>query len=102
MKKQLKIGTWNLCNGLAMKMDFVKFALKKYKLDIFFLQETEISQDYDLRLLEVQGYRLETEQKSAKEKIRLVCYIHEALSYKRTLEEENTHYFVKTRQWLCI
>jgi hypothetical protein len=29
MKKKLLIGTWNLCNGLTIKMDYVKAVLKE-------------------------------------------------------------------------
>ena len=51
MKTQLRIGTWNLCNGLAMKMDYVKAVIKEKIIDVLFLQETEIPNGYDTSLL---------------------------------------------------
>ena len=50
MKKDLKIGTRNQCNGVAMKMDYVKNILPKKKFDVLFLQETEIPNGHDFNL----------------------------------------------------
>ena len=55
MKKQLRIGTWNLCNELAMKMNYVKSVLQEGKIDVLFLQETEIPNGYDMTLLNISG-----------------------------------------------
>ena len=50
MKKKLLIGTWNLCNGMTMKMDYVKAILNEKRLDILFLQETVIPDGYNMSL----------------------------------------------------
>ena len=94
IKKQLKIGTWNLCIGLAMKMNYVKTVLTQNDIDILFLQEIEILDKFDLGLLNITGFVLEYEKRSTGKKKRLVCYIRETISYKRTLEEENSHVIV--------
>jgi hypothetical protein len=33
MKKKLLIGTWNLCNGMTMKMDYLRAVLKEKRLE---------------------------------------------------------------------
>ena len=91
MKKKLLIGTWNLCNGMTMKMDYIKAVLKEKRLDILFLQETEIPDGYNMSLLNIPGFKLECELKSLGNRIRLVCYIRENISFKRKFEEENSH-----------
>jgi len=91
MKKKLLIGTWNLCNGMTMKMDYIKAVLKEKRLDILFLQETEIPDGYNMSLLNIPGFKLECELKSLGNKIRLVCYIRENISFNRKFEEENSH-----------
>ena len=80
MKKKLFIGTWNLCNGMTMKMDYIKAVLKEKRLDILFLQETEIPDGCNMSLLNIPGFKLECELKSLGNKIRLVCYIRENIS----------------------
>jgi len=42
MTRSLRIGSWNVCNGIAMKMDYVKNAITEYDLDILFIQEAEL------------------------------------------------------------
>ena len=91
MKKKLFIGTWNLCNGMTMKMDYIKAVLKEKRLDILFLQETEIPDGCNMSLLNIPGCKLECELNSLGNKIRLVCYIRKKISFKRKLEEENSH-----------
>ena len=56
MKKQLLIGTWNLCNEMTMKM---KAVLNEKKLDSLFLQETKIPDGYNMSLLYIPGFKLE-------------------------------------------
>jgi len=58
MKKKLLIGTWNLCNGMTMKMDYVKVVLNEKRLDILFLQETEIPDGYNMSLFNIPGFKL--------------------------------------------
>ena len=71
MKTQLQIGTCNLCNGLAMKMDYVKAVIKEKTIDVLYLQETEIPNGYD----NIPGFKLECENKTQEKKVRIVCYI---------------------------
>ena len=65
--------------------------LNEKRLDILFLQETEIPDGYYMSLLNKPGFKLECELKSLGNKIRLVCSICENISFKRQLEEENSH-----------
>ena len=80
MKTQLRIGTWNLCNGLAMKMDYVKAVIKEKIIDVLFLQETEIPDGYDMSLFNIPGFQLKCKNKIQGKKVRLVCYIREHFS----------------------
>ena len=91
MKKKLLIGTWNLCNGITMKMDYIKAVLKQKSLNILFLQETEILNGYNMSLVNIPGFKLESELNCLGNKIRLVCYIGENFSFKRKFKEENSH-----------
>jgi hypothetical protein len=81
---QKEIGTWNLCNGIIMKMDYVKIAMKEKGFAILFLEKTKIPDGYDISLLNIQGFKLECELKSSDldNKIRLVCYIRENIFSK--------------------
>jgi exonuclease III len=76
---------------MTMKMDYVKAILNEKRLDILFLQETVIPDGYNMSLLNMPGFKLDCELKSTGNKIRLVCYIHEKISFKRQFEEENSH-----------
>ena len=87
--KRLLIGSWNLCNGLCNKVIFVKQLLYQRDLDVLFLQETEIPQQYDLRSLSVDGYV--TEFCNSTDKVRLVAYIKSDILYTRVNEEDNTN-----------
>ena len=58
-KKAINVGSWNLCNGLLNKKDYVKNVLNEYQLDILFLQETEIPTDTEITLLSIGGYSCE-------------------------------------------
>jgi len=49
---------------MTMKIDYVKAVLNKKRLDILFLQETEIPDGYNMSLLKIPGFRLECELKS--------------------------------------
>ncbi len=65
--------------------------MKEKRLDILFLQETEIPDGYNMSLLNIPGFKFECELKSLGNKIRPVCYIRENISLKRKFEEENSH-----------
>jgi hypothetical protein len=77
MKKKLLIRTWNLCNRKTIIIDYVKAVLKEKRLDILFLQESEILNGYNISLVNIPGFKLESELNSLGKKIRLVCYIGE-------------------------
>ena len=62
---------------------------KEKTIDIYFLQETEIPNGYDISLLNIPGFNWECENKTQGKKVRLFCYIRETLIYKRKFEEEN-------------
>ena len=59
MTRRLKIGSWNVCNGIATKMDYVKNALTEYDLDVLFIQEAEISETLQRDLYNIKGYTIE-------------------------------------------
>jgi hypothetical protein len=44
-----------------------------------------------MSLLNIPGFKLECELKSLGNRIRLVCYIRDNISFKRKFEEENSH-----------
>ena len=80
-----------MCNRKTIIIDYVKAVLKEKRLDILFLQETEILNGYNISLVNIPGFKLESELKSLGNKIRLVCYIGENFFFKRKFEEENSH-----------
>ena len=61
MESNLKIGTWNLCLGLANKKDIVTVYLKTKEISICRLQETEIPVNYPEKILNCNDYVLELE-----------------------------------------
>ena len=84
-KISLKIATWNLCNGLTNKVQYVKDMLQTHDMDIIFLQETEIKMDYDVKLLNIRGYTLESSK--SKNMMQTVAYIKDNVIYKRVNEK---------------
>ncbi len=58
-KRALKIVSWNLCNGLLNKVDYVKNILLEHNVDIILLQETELPNDTDMNLINIQGSQIE-------------------------------------------
>jgi exonuclease III len=60
-KKNLNVCTWNLCLGLQYKLNYVKEILIKDDIDILCLQETEIEEGFDMNVLKINGYELETD-----------------------------------------
>ena len=86
-----KIGTWNLCLGLANKKDLVKETLLNEKIDICCVQETDIVKDYPEDLLTFPGFSLELEKNDVK--ARFGVYLSTKISYKRRndLEGQNSH-----------
>ena len=72
-----------LVQWIDNKNGLCKSSFERKKLDILFLQETEIPDGYNMSLLNIPSFKLEFEMKSLGNKIRLVCYICESISFKR-------------------
>ena len=94
MMDNLKIATLNLCLGLKNKKDLVKAILFENEIDVLLMQETEIEQDFDCKLLRIPGYVLELEDN--RDKKRVGIYIKDNLNFLRKpdLEAENVHIIV--------
>jgi exonuclease III len=84
-KKTINICTWNLCLGLQYKLSYVKEILFKEEIDVLCLQETELESDFDLEILNINGYVLETD--FANNTIRSVVYIKSTLNYERLVNQ---------------
>ena len=91
---QIKIATLNLCLGLKNKKDLVKDILCENSVDILLMQETEIDNGFDCRLLSIPGYVLEIEEKCNKKRVGF--YIKDSIKYQRRseFEEKNCHIIV--------
>ena len=66
MPCDLKIGTLNLCLGLPNKKDMVVEMLRLNKLNVCWLQETEIPENFPENILNFNGYDLELETNKEK------------------------------------
>ena len=88
-KKKLNIATWNVCNGLLHKLDYVKDLLNEHKIDILFLQEAELKTSNLGNHLNIPGYIIETSVSSST--IRTVAYIQKDVIYKRVIEKMDTN-----------
>jgi len=89
----VKICTWNVCLGARCKISIIKELLVKNHIDILCLQEVEITNDEEINAYEVENYSLEIETVSEPFKKRTLMYIHNAVSYQRMLdiEESDNH-----------
>jgi exonuclease III len=56
-----KIGTLNLCLGLANKKELVKNLIYEENIDVLCLQETELANNLDHHLMNFPNYRYESE-----------------------------------------
>ena len=83
---QPRIGTWNLCLGLANKKDLVIEALKRNEIIVCGLQETEIDKNFPENLLSCGGYSIELEMNN--EKKRAGVYVRNDIQYNRRLDLE--------------
>ena len=90
----IKIATWNLCLGLFHKKDYVRSLLYENEIDVFALQEIELSPDIDTENLKIRGYSLEVENNNKKR--RVAIYIRNTVTYKRRedLEKVNLHLII--------
>jgi hypothetical protein len=91
MNELIRIGTWNLCLGLANKKDYVTSKLHDEKINICCLQECEIDPNQDEKTLTLPNYKIELEDNVYKK--RTGIYIHNSVEYERQrhLEEPNNH-----------
>ena len=91
---QTKVASWNLCLGLFHKKDYVKATLHKYNIDILNLQEAEIKEGLNEKILNIPGYSLETEKSFSMK--RVATYVNNNVKYRRRkdLEEEGCHMLV--------
>ena len=91
MNELIRIGTWNLCLGLANKKDYVTSKLHDEKINICCLQECEIDPNQDEKTLTLPNYKIELEDNEYKK--RTAIYIHNSVEYERQrhLEEPNNH-----------
>ena len=87
----LKIATLNLSLGLKFKKDLIKDLLQKNDIDILLMQETEIEFGYDLKLLNIPGYRIGVEINEKKSGV--ATYQKNSIKYFRRfeMEGENNH-----------
>ena len=92
--KQLKIGSWNLCNGLMNKVNYVKDLLLESNIDILFLQETELKLPINVGVLTVSGYNIEVSKASSTS--RLVAYIKNKIRYQRVDERIDSNVILLT------
>ena len=86
----LKIGSWNLCNGLSNKVGYIRALLVEHDLDILLLQEAEIQvHKMDLSLLQIGGFSIEISNSTCTS--RVVMYIRNSISYTRRVESVDTN-----------
>ena len=86
---EIKLATLNLCLGLKRKKDLVKKnILIENKLDILCVQESEIEETFDKKLLNIPGFILELENNSKMSRVGM--YVSKNLKYKRQLSLEGT------------
>ena len=90
----IKIATWNLCLGLFHKKDYVRALIDENNVDLFALQETELSSDILETNLSIKGFAIEVEQND--EKRRVAIYVKNTILYKRRvdLEQKNLHLMI--------
>ena len=93
-KNRIIIGTWNLCNGLLNKVNYVSCLLKEKQIDVLYLQETEISVNTDLTLLQIENYGLELSISSSKS--RIAVYVKNNIQYRRHKEIIDTNVIMLT------
>ena len=83
---EIKIGTWNLCLGLANKKDEVTSYLNFNNISICCLQETEIPLNFPEHVLNSGNYAIELEMNSYKK--RAGIYIRNGIKYRRRTDLE--------------
>ena len=82
---------WNKGNSTMMhRIDTIRHIINEHKPDIFAIQEANLKSTDDIRLAQIQGYFLETDQLiKSKNLARTVMYISHQIRYKRLEELES-------------
>ena len=88
-KQSITVASWNLCNGLINKVQYVSDLLTEEDLDILFLQETELKSDVSLSLLQISGYNIEMANTDGV--VRTVAYVKTSIIYTRKKETNGTN-----------
>jgi exonuclease III len=90
----IKIATWNLCLGFLNKKDIVLDTLKRNKIDICCMQETELDTNVPTNVLDSKQYSFEPELNTNKKRVGI--YIDKNINYHRrtNLEENNLHLII--------
>ena len=78
----LKVASLNLCLGLYNKLNYISQLLNTKKIDVLFLQETEIQSMTDTQMYNIRGYSLEISPTLNSGKARSCAYIKNTLNYK--------------------
>ena len=86
MNNTTKIGTLNLCLGLINKKLLVKNLIITENIDILCMQEIDVKNDYNIRLLTLPGMNLEIEDNTVK--ARTGIYITSKINYTRRKDLE--------------
>ena len=89
--QKLTIATWNVCLGVANKKDIITEKLKREKIGVCCLQETEILPGFPEEVLNCNDYTLELESNDTKKRVGI--YLHKDINYQRRkdLECDNMH-----------
>ena len=86
MKMIGKIATLNLCLRLSNKKDMVRRLISEEKIDILCLQETELLNNLDHKLIQFPGFEYESEINESKS--RVGTYINSKIEYIRRYDLE--------------
>jgi hypothetical protein len=85
-----KISTLNLCLGLPNKTNTIQELLSENKIDIFSMQEMDLTANSNCGLLSIPGYRLEIETNYLES--RTGIYIYSNYNYTRSRDfEQKAH-----------
>ena len=93
MINTIKIGTWNLCLGLANKKDTVTSLLNTYEVGICCLQETEIPMGFPENVLNSGKFLIELENNIIKKRVGI--YVRKDINYIRRYDLEKSHLQMK-------
>jgi len=81
----IKIATWNICLGMFNKIQLIKEQLYRESLDVLFLNETEINEKHDQKLMKIEGYDLIIPNIIS----RIACYVKNSIKYEQNQSSKN-------------